>query len=98
MPILKFPLTFDQSGAAEVIVDGDTAQYDQVIALTMRTLPGEHPLEPAYGTIDPTFESGEPQGFRQSVNSFWPEIIITSIDRKRPDSYGMDRINVSYEL
>ena len=98
MPMLKFPLTFDQSGAAELIYDGDTAQYDQVIALTMRTTPGEHPLEPSYGTIDPTFEAGEPKGFRQSINSFWPEIVVTSIDRGRPDSNGVDRINVSYEL
>ena len=98
MPILKFPLSFDQSGTAETISDSDTAQFDQVIALTMRTHPGEHPLEPAYGTIDPTFESGEPQGFRQSINAFWPEIIITSIDRGRPNSDGSDRINVSYEL
>lgn len=98
MPMLKFPLSFDQSGTAETISDSDTAQFDQVIALTMRTHPGEHPLEPAYGTIDPTFESGEPQGFRQSINAFWPEIIITSIDRGRPNSDGSDRINVSYEL
>jgi hypothetical protein len=98
MPMLKFPLSFDQSGRAEIISDSDTAQFDQVIALTMRTQPGEHPLAPAYGTIDPTFESGEPQGFRQSINAFWPEIIITSIDRGRPDSNGSDRINVSYEL
>jgi hypothetical protein len=98
MSILKFPLSFDQSGLAETISDSDTALFDQVIALTMRTQPGEHPLEPSYGTIDPTFESGEPQGFRQSINSFWPEIIITSIDRGRPDSNGSDRINVSYEL
>lgn len=99
MPTLRLPLSFSRKGgSAFKLADGTREFYDQVIHVAVMTEPGELPLDPGFGTKDPTFDKGEPVGLRATLTGFWPEISVRSISASDPNGGGSVSLNVAYEV
>jgi hypothetical protein len=98
MPTIKNPFSIGAFGYVGVVDETSADYYDQAIELSIKIAPGELPLDPNFGTQDPTFNVGEPVGLRATLTNFWPEISVNSITSGRPLKDGSKPINVDYEV
>lgn len=90
-------MTFSRKGGSSLKLGEDSREfYDQLIGAIVKIEPGELPLDPAFGTADPTFTKGEPSGLRSTVAAYWPEIIIKNISLASPDQSGISALSVDY--
>lgn len=99
MPTFKLPLSFAKKGGQSHKLGDDTREYyDQVLRAVAATEPGSLPLDPSFGTKDPTFTKGDPSGLRATIAGYWPEIAIKKIDVGNADKSGRIEIRVDYEV
>lgn len=97
MDTLKYPLTFSR-GRAVTVAESSVAYQSQAVAIIVRTMIGEMPLEPTFGVSDPTFNVFLKSEFLRCVNTFWPEIRIQSAElQSRPSASGSAVLNVVLE-
>ena len=84
MDTIQLPIKFDK-GRVAVIEEFTRPFYSQIIALACRIEKGELPLELTYGVKDSTFIE-----FRETelIGQFWPEVRLTTIRQKQPNSKG----------
>lgn len=99
MPTLKHPVTFARrGGGALILLETETAYYDQALKAAVSVERGELLLDPSFGTEDPTFARGEPVGLRATVAAYWPEISIRSVDVGEPNNSGTTNMKIDYEV
>jgi len=87
MDTIQLPIKFDK-GRVAVIEEFTRPFYSQVIALACRIEKGELPLELTYGVKDSTFIEFRETELRYVIGQFWPEVRLTTIRQKQPNSKG----------
>lgn len=78
MDCLSFPIKFESNGISK-LEDGSYDFFKQLLTIALLTEPGENPITPEFGVIDPSFNPVEPADFIITAAKFVPEIEITSI-------------------
>ena len=92
-------MTFSRKGGSSLKLGEDSREfYDQLIGAIVKIETGELPLDPAFGTADPTFAKGEPTGLRSTVAAYWPELIIKNFSLASPDPSGNAALSIDYEV
>jgi len=92
-------MTFARKGGSCLVLAEDSREfYDQLLGTIVNVEPGELPLDPAFGTADPTFTKGEPTGLRSTVAAYWPELIIKNFSLASPDPSGNAALSIDYEV
>ena len=79
MDCLSFPIKFESGGLTK-LTDGSYDYFRQILTISLLTEPGENPLTPEFGVIDPSFNPVEPADFILNAAKFVPEIQVTSIN------------------
>jgi hypothetical protein len=95
MDTIKFPITFDK-GRMSVISEQTRPYYSQVIAFACRIEKNELPLEITYGVKDATFNRFRKAELNYTINKFWPEVRITTLEQTEPDSNGVTRLIIDF--
>ena len=95
MDTLKYPLSFER-GSAATLTENSVSYNSQAVALLLRTRVGEMPLEPTFGVSDSTFVNFYKSEFYRCLNTFWPEITVSSLSiQERPSADGVASIKVT---
>ena len=76
--ILAFPVEF-RNGTFVVHSDIDDAYYTQLLTMALGFQPDELPLNPNFGTSDPTFTNISRATIVEKAAKYVPEILITGI-------------------
>lgn len=95
MDTLKFPITFDK-GRMAVIEEQTRPYYSQIIALACRIEKNELPLEITYGVKDATFHNFRKAELNYTINKFWPEVRLTTVEQTDPDEEGVSRLIIDF--
>ena len=95
MDTLKFPITFDK-GRMAVIEEQTRPYYSQIIALAYRIEKNELPLEITYGVKDSTFQNFRKAELNYTINKFWPEVRLTTVEQTDPDEEGVSRLIIDF--
>lgn len=78
MDSLEFPIKFEQKGI-RVLQEGSYDYFKQMLTISLLTEPGEHPITPEFGVLDPSFTPIEPADFVLNAARFIPEVEIITI-------------------
>lgn len=95
MDTLKFPITFDK-GRVGYLTEGSREYYAQILSLAVQIRIGELPLEPIYGISDPTFSTFDKGELFQTLNYYWPEIQVNSIDSRFEPSRNQYVVDIDF--
>lgn len=79
MDVLAFPFRFSADGTAVKVVQDSEAHHAQQLAALVRTLPGELPLAPQYGTPDPTFDDLDPGSIAAAAALYHPTVVVNDV-------------------
>ena len=97
MDAMKFPLKFNETYGGLVMTEERTDDYyRQILSIAARTEPGELPLTPDFGVMDPTFKSIDRGQFLFAAARFVPEIEILSVETFINEEDGQNIVNFSF--
>lgn len=97
MDAMKFPLKFNETNGGLVMTEERTDDYyRQILSIAARTEPGELPLTPAFGVMDPTFKSIDRGQFLFAAARFVPEIEILSVETFMNEEDAQNIVNFSF--
>jgi hypothetical protein len=97
MDSLEFPLKFDTTGIAK-LTDGTYDYYKQMLTISLLTEPGENPITPDFGVLDPSFMPVEPADFILNAAKYVPEVEITSIVPSKEPVSGSLSVEFSFKI
>ena len=97
MDAMKFPLKFNETNGGLVMTEeGTDDYYRQFLSVAARTEPGELPLTPSFGVMDPTFKSIARGQFLSAAARCVPEIEIMTINSFLNEEDGQNIVNFSF--
>lgn len=97
MDSLEFPIKFDATGMAK-LQDGTYDYYKQMLTISLLTQPGENPITPDFGVVDPSFMPIEPNDFIFNAAKYVPEVEITSIIPSSEPNSGSISVEFSFRI
>lgn len=97
MDSLEFPIKFEQTGMKK-LEDGSYDYFKQMLTISLLTEPGEHPLTPDFGVLDPSFTPIEPADFILNAARFIPEVEIVTINPSVDKSDGGIVVDFSFRV
>jgi len=92
--ILAFPVQF-RNGAFVVHTDDTDPFYTQLLSMALMIQPDELPLNPNFGTSDPTFTNISRATIIEKASKYVPEILITGISDFVADS-GEELVQINF--
>lgn len=97
MDAMKFPLKFNETNGGLVMTEEKTDEYyRQILSIAARTEPGELPLTPDFGVMDPTFKSIDRGQFLFAASRFVPEIEVLAVESLMSEEDGQNIVNFSF--
>ena len=96
MDCLSFPIKFTDTGLKRM-EEGSFEFYKQILTISLLTEPGEHPITPEFGVLDPSFNPIEPEDFIINAARFVPEVDITGINPSFTANGGLS-VEFSFKL
>jgi hypothetical protein len=97
MDTFEFPMTFEQNGIKK-LEEGSYDYFKQMLTISLLTEPGEHPLTPEFGVLDPSFMPIEPADFVLNAAKFIPEVEIITINPSIDSSNGGIVVDFSFRV
>lgn len=92
--IIAFPLQF-RDGSLVTHPDTSDQFYVQLLSMALSIQPDELPLNPNFGTLDPTFSNISRATLIEKAAKYVPEVQVTGISDFVSDS-GEELINISF--
>lgn len=96
MDTFSVPFRFS-NGLAAKHAEGSDEYYIHIMTMVLLTEPGGMPLDPEFGTQDPTFEQVDRASLVELASKYVPELSITNITTLITDE-GQEDILVEYDL
>lgn len=96
MDCLSFPIKFTDTGLKR-LTENSFDYYKQILTISLLTEPGEHPITPEFGVLDPSFTPIEPEDFILNAARFVPEVEITGINPSFTQDGGLS-VEFSFRL
>lgn len=95
MDVIAYPFRFQTNGTIAKVVQGSDADLAQKLMALIQTEPGELPLAPDYGVIDPSFNQLTEGEITAAVETFYPEVRVDSVDSVVLDS-GLTAVQIYF--
>jgi hypothetical protein len=97
MDTFEFPIKFEQKGIKK-LEDGSYDYFKQMLTISLLTEPGEHPITPEFGVLDPSFTPIEPADFVINAAKFIPEVEIITINPSIDKTDGGVVVDFSFRV
>ena len=94
MQTIALPLKF-KSGDVVVYADTEDEYYKQILFITLQTHPKEMPLNPSFGTNDPTFALISRANMVEMAARYVPELKITHVSAVVNDN-GEEQLKIDF--
>ena len=95
MDVFAYPFRFQTNGMIAKVVQGSDADLAQKLMALVMTEPGELPLAPHFGVIDPSFDELTEGDVAAAAATFYPELSVDSFRLKTIDS-GATTVDIQF--
>ena len=94
--LISHPFRLSPDGTVATVLDTSDQYRAEQIAMLVLTRPGERPLVPDLGLLDPTFNGFDDATLQEQVDAFAPPATVVDVDIVVTSDRSQD-VTVSFE-